>query len=172
MPVNHTLTTVNTKLTLIASNKFINNTAANALGLGSTLTQAISPLVGVPLELEGFTPENSMAVSQQTMAETKPDLRGNLYGGFLATSKIIELNISFVAASESLTTMQTLAEIMSMQEEVMQFNGTMVLTSLQKTFTLSNGYWIDYKSIPTHGRLLEDITCRFRFESAQQTADL
>lgn len=169
MSANKTITSVNTKLTLIASNPWANNTAADALGLGTGITNMISPLVGTPLTLEGMTSDNPFAVSQQTMVETATSLEGNLYGGYLATANIVELTIAFLAASDSLATLQSLAKVMQAQRETMKFNGTMIIPSQGKTFNLNNGYWLDWQAIPTHGRILQPVPCKFRFESVDQT---
>lgn len=169
MAATKTVTSVNTLLTLIASNPWANNTAADALGLGSDVTGLVSPLIGVPLNLKGMTSDNPFDVSQQTMAETVTSMEGDLYGGYLATANVVELNIVFLAAANTLSTLQSLAKVMQVQREVMKFNGTMIIPSQGKSFNLNNGYWIDWKSIPTHGRILQPVPCRFRFESVDQT---
>lgn len=172
MAANRSLTTVNTVLTLIATNPWANTTAADALGVGSTVTGFVSPLVGVPLQLTGITSDNPFDISQQTLVETQTSLEGHLYAGYLAGANIVELNISFMAASDSLATLQTLAKIMQMQRETMKFSGTMNLPSQKKTYALNNGYWINWKAIPTHARVLQPVPCQFRFESVDQTSEV
>ncbi|CAK7192382.1 hypothetical protein COMNV_00578 [Commensalibacter sp. Nvir] len=169
MSANKTITAVNTKLTLIASNPWVNSTAADAVGLGSTVTSLVSPLVGVPLSLEGMTSENPFTFGNQTMVETATSMEGILYGGYLASANIVELTITFLAASDSLATLQALAKVMQVQRETMKFSGTMIIPSQGKTFNLNNGYWLEWQAIPTHGRILQPVPCKFRFESVDET---
>lgn len=172
MAANKTITAVNTKLTLIASDPWANTTAADAVGLGSLATGLVSPLIGVPLSLEGMTADNPFSFSQQNMVETATSMDGSLYGGYLATANTVELTIAFVAASDSLATLQALAKVMQLQRETMKFSGTMILPSQGKTFSLNNGYWIDWQSIPTHAKILQPIHCKFRFESVDETVEV
>lgn len=172
MAANRTITAINTKLTLIASNPWMNNTAADAVGLGSTATGFVSPLVGVPLSLEGMTSDNPFSFSHQTMVETATSMEGNLYGGYLATANTVELTITFIAASDSLATLQALAKVMQVQRETMKFNGTMIVPSQGKTFSLNNGYWLEWQSIPTHAKILQPIACKFRFESVDEVLEV
>lgn len=171
MSANKTITSVNTKLTLIASNPWVNSTISDTLGVGSAVTSLVSPLVGVPLSLEGMTSENPFTIGNQNMVETATSMEGNLYGGYLATANIVELTITFIAASDSLATLQALAKVMQVQRETMKFNGTMIIPSQGKTFALNNGYWLDWQSIPTYARILQPIPCKFRFESVDETSE-
>lgn len=172
MAVSRTITAVNTKLTLIASNPWANSSAADAAGLGSTATGFVSPLIGVPLSLEGMTSDNPFGFSHQTMVETATSLEGNLYGGYLAGANVMELTITFVAASDSLATLQSLAKVMQVQRETMKFNGTMIVPSQGKTYNLNNGYWLDWQAIPTHAKILQPVPCKFRFESVDETVEV
>ncbi|CAI3941726.1 unnamed protein product [Commensalibacter communis] len=171
MPANKTITAINTKLTLIASNPWANTTASDALGLPSAVSGFVSPLVGVPLSLEGMTSDNPFTMGNQNMVETATSMEGNLYGGYLATANNVELTIAFIAASDSLATLQSLARVMKVQRETMKFNGTMIIPSQGKTFALNNGYWLEWQSIPTHAKTLQPIPCKFRFESVDETLE-
>lgn len=171
MAANKTITTVNTKLTLIASNPWVNNTVADKTGLGATASGFVSPLINVPLSLEGMTSDNPFGFSRQTMVETATSMEGNLYGGYLATANVVELTITFVAASDSLATLQSLAKVMQVQRETLKFNGTMLVPSQGKSYNLNNGYWLEWQTIPTHAKILQPVPCRFRFESVDETVE-
>lgn len=176
MAANHSLTSVNTEMVLIFSNKFVNNTATEQLSgvsqAAGTALNAVSSIIGVPVKLQGLTSDNPLAFSQQEVVETVTSMDGNLYGGFLASAGIIEVDVTFIAGSESLQTLQQIVNVMKLQRETMVVSGTMHIPSLQETYTLDNGYLINYKTIPTHGRILENIPVKFRFSSAQLSASI
>lgn len=174
MAANRTITSVNTKLSLIFSNSWANTTATDALGgvsqTAGMALNAVSSLIGVPLELECLTSDNPFSFTQQTVAETQSSIEGKLYGGYLATASNIELTTTFIAASDSLTTIQAIVTIMKTQRETMNVNGTMIIPSLHKTFALNDGFLIDYQAIPSHGKTLENVKCTWRFTSATETS--
>lgn len=174
MAANRTITSVNTKITLIFTNPWANTTATDALGgvneAAGMALNAVSSLVGVPLELECATSDNPFSFTQQTLVETQNSIEGIMYGGYQAGAGNIELTVTFIAASDSLATLQAIARIMQTQRETMKVNGTIIIPSLQKTFALSDGYWINYHQIPSHGRILENVPCTFRFTKATETA--
>lgn len=174
MATNRTITAVNTKMSLIFTNPWASTTATDAASSVSSVAGAVvgatSSLLGVPLELEGLTSQNPFTFTQQHMVDTQVSMEGDMYGGYLAGAMNVELAVTFIAASDSLATLQQIAQIMATQRETVKVEGTMIIPSQNKTFSLNKGYWIDYQSIPNHAHILENVTTRFRFTSATLTA--
>ncbi|CAI3933368.1 phage tail fiber protein [Commensalibacter communis] len=170
MAAKRTITGVNTKLSLIFVNPWANTTLTDAASsvstVAGTVVNATSSLLGVPLELEALTSDNPFTFTQQHMVDTQVSIEGNMYGGFLASAMNVELTATFIAASDSLATLQQIAQIMATQRETVKVSGTMILPSQQKTYSLNDGYWINYQQIPSHGTVLQPVQAVFRFTSA------
>lgn len=170
MAANRTVTAINTKLSLIFTNPWATTTATDAAssvsGVAGTVVNAASGLLGIPLELEALTSQNPFTFTQQHMVDTQVSIEGDMYGGYLAGAMNVEMVVTFIAASESLAIMQQIAQIMATERETVKVSGTMIIPSQKKIFSLNDGYWIDYQTIPTHGTILEPIATRFRFTSA------
>lgn len=172
MAINRTITSINTKLTLIASNPWVNNNIADKVGLGSTASGFVSPLIGVPLSLEGLTSDSPFKFSSKSLVETVTSFEGTVYGGYLPDAHQVELEINFVAASSSLAILQSLAKVMQVQREALKFNGTMIIPSLGKNYNLNNGYLTQWQAITNHQKTLSAVPCKFIFESVDETVEV
>lgn len=122
-------------------------TAANAVFLLS-----INGLVGVT-RLQGFAADDVFSTDAVQSAEVVMGVDGKLSGGFVY-SPIVQ-NITLQADSDSNEIFDQWWQRSQINAEVLQGNGSVVLSNLGKRWVMTNGFLTQFAPIPDAKRILQ-----------------
>lgn len=138
-------------------------TSANAVYM-----LAIPPLFAVPLQLQGFSADNIFTTDPVTIAETSMGLDGIMSAGFVFNSKT--QSISLQADSLSNVLFDNWVAAQELIKDTYRANGVVLLTSINRKWTMTNGVLTTYPVMPDAARTLQPRRFTITWEKVQPAA--
>jgi len=123
-------------------------TAAN-----STITLSQATLFPTPITLQGYAADDVTDIEAARVLEHQMGVDGVLSFGFVWAERMQEITLK--ADSPSIAFFDTIATQQEAVSDVYPLNGTILLPSIGKMFTLINGGLETYKPIPAVKKLLQ-----------------
>ncbi|MDE5682502.1 MAG: hypothetical protein K2I05_09310, partial [Mailhella sp.] len=140
-----------------------NITSANASAI-----MVVDTLFPVGFALEAFSTDQSIAMGEDTVTETRMGVDGVMAAGFVPSIKSI--TISFEEFSPSVTYLQQLYQ--AMQANKKKYDITLIVTvpSVSKSYTFTGGVLKTAKILADHKNVLDPVTYGFDFEKVTITS--
>ena len=138
-------------------------TSANAIYM-----LAIPPLFAVPIQLQGFSADNIFVTDPVTIAETSMGLDGILSAGFVFNAKTQSISLQADSASNNM--FDTWVAAQELIKDTFRANGVVLLTAINKKWTMTNGILTTYPPIPDAARTLQPRRFTITWEKVQPAA--
>ncbi len=161
------ITSLNSILTLTASDPTVTDTIADKLGLGNSLDgydQAASSIIGVPFNVRGFASTNAIMAQSTTASEYRVTLDGGLLVGLLPTSDIINVTMDVEAPGSAKKWFDALYSYQIVRREAIHFTGVLQVPALGMTYTFTDGALINWMAFPPHSTTLQALSYSFVFK--------
>lgn len=124
-------------------------TSANAVFMLS-----IAGLVTAPTQLQGFGVDDAFSLTEVDHAELKLGVDAQVGAGWVPA--LVPMKINFLASSTSIDLFENWARTQNTNQSPLIAQGTLILSSVQKTYTLINGYLRGYMPAPNAKKVFED----------------
>lgn len=135
-------------------------TSANAQFLLS-----IPLLIPVPVPLQGWAADDAFSVEAFDVADAIMGVDGRMAAGY--TPNVKKINLVFQANSPSLDIMDQWIGAMESSKDVLACNGVIVMPSIARIFTLTNGVLTQARKLPDAKKMLQPVPYQITFENIQ-----
>lgn len=142
------LTSANSVLTITASNRGV----STGLTSTSSALSTLSGLLGVPMTLEGWAADNAFSVDAQQRAVVVQGVDGNVHSGWVP--HLNNFNLSLMPDSDSQEYLENLMAAEDTMRETLLITGVLLVPSIGRRYSLTNGTITNGTPVPTHGRIL------------------
>jgi hypothetical protein len=122
----------------------------------------VEKLFPAGLPLQNFSTDQSVTQDEETFGETRMGVDGKLAAGYTPTPK--KVTISFEADSPSLAGMEQLIGMQKTLKKPFKCGLVVMLPSISRTHTYTNGYLISGKPLPDGKKVLDPVSYTFEFE--------
>ena len=140
----------------------------------STLTSANSiftlgciPLYPVAVRIQGFATDDMFSAEAVDMGEVVMGADGHMSAGY--TPYKVPLEFTLMADSASNTIMDLIMDYQDMQQEMMEFNASIMISSVGMAYVFTKGYFIKGSPMPDGKKLLQPRKFRFEFNRPLRT---
>lgn len=131
-------------------------TSANA-----TLILTVDDLFPQGIQLYMFATDQSLSMSELTVAETRMGVDGNLVAGFVPNPK--EVNIMLEAASPSYSSLATLYRATEQKRGIYQCTLIATVPSIKQVYTWTAGVLVKGTPVPPFKKILDPTSWTFHF---------
>lgn len=138
-----------------------NITSANA-----TLVMTVEELYPSGFQLEQFSTDLMLSQSDDTLAETRMGVDGQMVAGFVPT--ILSTTITLESSSPSMEQLNTLYKAMKTNQRVYEITLVVDIPSLGKSFTYNGGVLKTGRLVPDIKKVLEPVSYGFDFEKVSE----
>lgn len=120
------------------------------------------------VQLEGFSTDNSFASDDETIAETHMSVDGKLTSG--VTPNPVVVTITLDAGSDSYEYMLNLYNTTKLNMTSLKCDMQITVPALKTEYFLKKGALTQGKPLPNGGKVLENTTWQFTFESCKPSS--
>ncbi|NWC11937.1 hypothetical protein HX776_24425 [Pseudomonas agarici] len=128
----------------------------------SVFALAVTNLFPFPQSIQGYASDSMFAMDALDIAETVMGVDGKLSAGFIFNSS--KQTVSIMPDSPSLAVFSTWHSTMQTARDVYRANGTIILPSIGKKYTLKNGVLTSGKSMPDAKKTLQPVEYKITWE--------
>lgn len=155
------ITSANSVLTITATSRGVATGIANATG--SSALASLSGALGVPNTLQGWSADNAFSIDAQTVGVVVQGVDGRTHSGWVP--HLVPFNVSLMPDSDSQDYLESLVTAQDLMRETFLITGSLIIPSIAKKYSLSNGTITSYTPIPQHGRVLAAQNMTITFSS-------
>lgn len=134
-----------------------NITSANA-----TAVMVVDSLFPAGFNLEAFSTDQSLAMGEETVTETRMGVDGKMAAGFMPSIK--NVTISFEQFSPSVEYLEQLYQAMQANKKTYEVTLVATVPSIGKTYTFTGGVLKTAKPFADHKKVLDPVNYSFDFE--------
>lgn len=134
-----------------------NITSANA-----TAVMVVDSLFPAGFNLEAFSTDQSLAMGEETVTETRMGVDGKMAAGFVPSIK--NMTISFEQFSPSVEYLEQLYQAMQANRKTYEVTLVATVPSIGKTYTFTGGVLKTAKPFADHKKVLDPVNYSFDFE--------
>lgn len=140
-------------------------TAAN-----SVLSLSVAGLFPTAQRIQGFMADRAFEQAAVDLAQVVMGVDGNLSAGF--TPNPVEMTIAIMPDSPSQAFFETLINAMVSTREVLRLDGSIILPSVNRVYTLTKGYLTQGKIMPDVQKVLQGTPFQITWQlvTSAQTA--
>ena len=131
----------------------------------STFVLNIPGVFPIPLAIQGYAADDAFTVEPFDTAEALMGVDGKMSAGYTPTPK--KLTVMLQADSPSLEIFDAWVGAMESAREVFFADATIVLPSIQKTYSLTKGALTNAVKLPPNKKVLQPVQYVITFESIQ-----
>jgi hypothetical protein len=121
--------------------------------------------VGQPLQQ--FDTDNAIDTEEITPVETKLGVDAFMASGWVP--HLQKMTVHFMADSLSIDTIDQIYYVQEQQQEIVVLSASILLPSLQRVYTCSNGRLTKWKPLPDAKKLLEGQTAEFTWNTVRRS---
>ena len=140
----------------------------------STLTSANSiftlgciPLYPVAVRIQDFAADDMFTSEEVEMGETVMGADGHLSAGY--TPYKVPLEFTLMPTSASNIIMDLIADYQDAQQELMEFNASIMISSIGMTYVFSKGYFPKGSAMPAAKKIMQPRKFRLEFNKIYRT---
>lgn len=133
-------------------------TSANAV-----FTLSIPDIFPVPITLQGFATDDAFDNENVELAEAKMGVDGRMSAGY--TPNPTKMTLHFQADSDSIDIIEQWGGAMKAAQEVFFAQASIVMQSVGRSYTFTQGALTGFKNLPDAKKLLEPVTYTITWES-------
>lgn len=131
----------------------------------SSAVLTVEELYPAGIVLQKYGTDQMITQDEVTYAESRMSLDGHLVGGFVITSRM--LNMTFEPDSPSLKGINQLLKAQETGLCIYKLGLVITIPSIKKTFNYSNGLVKKGKPFPDLKKILDPVTFSFEFEKCE-----
>lgn len=144
------ITSANSVLVITATSRNVANSITGSTGISSL--GSLSSIIGVPTTLQGWAADNAFSIDAQQTAQVVQGVDGQAHFGWIP--HLVPFNISLMPDSDSQDYLENLMMAQDLIRETFMITGTLIIPSVAKKYSLSNGAMTSYTPVPSHQRVL------------------
>lgn len=129
----------------------------------STLTVAVTSLLPVPFNVQGYAADEAFMTDSIDVAETMMGVDGKLSAGY--TPVIVPLTITLQADSPSISLFDSWLGAQEAGRQIFTAVATLTLPSVAKSYIFTKGVLKSVKKFPDGKKVLQPVQYKLEFES-------
>lgn len=122
----------------------------------------VDSLFPAGFNLEAFSTDQSLAMGEETVTETRMGVDGKMAAGFVPSIKSV--TISFEQFSPSVEYLEQLYQAMQANKKTYEVTLVATVPSIGKTYTFTGGVLKTAKPFADHKKVLDPVNYSFDFE--------
>lgn len=136
--------------------------AGNITSANASAIMVVDTLFPVGFALEAFSTDQSIAMGEDTVTETRMGVDGKMAAGFVPSIKTV--TISFEEFSPSVAYLETLYNAMQANKKIYDITLVVTVPSVNRVFTFTGGVLKTGKLFADHKKVLDPVNWGFDFE--------
>lgn len=129
----------------------------------SVFTLSIPDIFPIPIVLQGYATDDAFDNENVELAEAKMGVDGNMSAGY--TPNVTKMTLHFQADSDSIDIFEQWGGAMKAAQEVFFAQASIVMPSVGRSYTCTQGALTGYKNLPDAKKLLEPPSYTITWES-------
>ena len=128
----------------------------------SVLMLGVTNLFNIPVQIQGFAADDAFTIGDVESAETVMGVDARLSAGWIPQIKSIEIMLQADSASNDF--FDTLAAAEDVAQEKYEINGSILIPSISRLFTLTRGFQKGLSLMPAAKKILQPRKFTIDFE--------